>query len=279
MGSRHIVVAADESDASREAVRTALRWAARATARATVLTVAPLRATPALRAVGGEPGPTAGPPEMFNGVQRWLRVELGAEPSWAKPEVASAAGIPGIEITRFAEDCGADLLVLGRKRRSPAARLLVGDTADAVARRSRVPCLFVPGPTPVPSRILVAVDGTERGFTVLHTARRWTGVIDAKLDVVTVEPTPSDGEPGDLAGHLPAARSVNLEHALNRDGGALRIRRGDVVDEILREVNATGVQVLAVGYHRGGPPGVLEVGSVARRLAHVAPCAVLTIPL
>jgi nucleotide-binding universal stress UspA family protein len=34
-----------------------------------------------------------------------------------------------------------------------------------------------------------------------------------------------------------------------------------------------------IGCHRGGPPGILEAGSTARRLAHTAPCAVLTIPL
>jgi nucleotide-binding universal stress UspA family protein len=44
-------------------------------------------------------------------------------------------------------------------------------------------------------------------------------------------------------------------------------------------VQETGADVLAIGYHRGGPPGVLEAGSTARRLAHVAPCAVLTLPL
>ena len=57
---------------------------------------------------------------------------------------SSAYGLPGIEIGRFAEHVRADLLVLGRKQRSRGQRLLLGDTADAVARRSRIPCLFVP---------------------------------------------------------------------------------------------------------------------------------------
>jgi nucleotide-binding universal stress UspA family protein len=65
---------------------------------------------------------------------------------------------------------------------------------------------------------------------------------------------------------------------LKGQGHALRVRQGDVVEEILGEVAAIGVPVLAMGYHRGGPPG-LAGGSIARGLTHRAPCAVLTIPL
>lgn len=38
-------------------------------------------------------------------------------------------------------------------------------------------------------------------------------------------------------------------------------------------------QMLVLGCHRGGPAGVIEAGSTARRVSHTAPCAVLTIPL
>jgi nucleotide-binding universal stress UspA family protein len=67
--------------------------------------------------------------------------------------------------------------------------------------------------------------------------------------------------------------------ALRGTGAPLRVRRGDVVRELLAEASAADPTVLVVGYHRGGPPGVLEAGSVARRIAHHASCAVLTIPL
>jgi nucleotide-binding universal stress UspA family protein len=51
------------------------------------------------------------------------------------------------------------------------------------------------------------------------------------------------------------------------------------VPEILAEVAASGPDVLAFGYHRGGPPGIIEGSSTARQLAHTAPVSVLTIPL
>jgi nucleotide-binding universal stress UspA family protein len=274
----HIVVAVDETDASRGAIRTALRWAAKADARVTIFNVSGLRPLPALAAAGVSPdrGPDRLP--ALESIQRWLVPELSREPTWPTPEYVAANGVPSVEIARFADDASADLLVVGRKQRSTTARLLVGDTADAVARRSRVPCLFVPRPLGVPKTLLVALDGTARGLAVRVAARHIADSLNAGLELLTVEPARAD-EPDEIAPSVPAARTTNLRRALNGDGDALQVRRGDPVAEILREVAATEAPVLAVGYHRGGPPGVLELGSVARRLAHSAPCAVLTIPL
>jgi nucleotide-binding universal stress UspA family protein len=141
-----------------------------------------------------------------------------------------------------------------------------------------VPCLFVPTPIDVPITILTALDGSTRCLNVLAATRSIANALCASLELVTVEPV-RQNEPHELAPSLPTARTVNLRCMLDEDGDALRVRRGEVVTEILHEISATKAQVLAVGYHRGGPPGVLELRSVARRLAHSAPCAVLTIPL
>ena len=107
----------------------------------------------------------------------------------------------------------------------------------------------------------------------------------ALVETVTVEARPAD-EPLQLVSSLPVARSASLElrvrEVLAEEGlpdASLGIRRGDILERVVAEVQETGADVLAIGYHRGGPPGVLEAGSTARRLAHAAPCAVLTIPL
>ena len=135
---RHIVVATDESEAGRSAVRTGLDLAERAFARLTVMRVAPVEAMPVLgSAEGGLVGPDAAATALEK-LQRWVEAEL--RPDCPVPvELGIALGVPAIEICRFAEQRGADLLVLGRKHRSAVARLLVGDTADAVIRRSRWP--------------------------------------------------------------------------------------------------------------------------------------------
>jgi nucleotide-binding universal stress UspA family protein len=301
MQLEHIVVATDETDAGRSAARMGLDLAHRAAARLTFLTVIPAEPAPALVGSGaGSGGGAARRNELVitacDRLAAWLESELVREPSVPTPDIGAAFGIPGIEICRFAEDRRADLLVLGRKPRTRAARLLLGDTADAVARRSLVPSLYVPPGTGPIRRMLVALDGSERGMIVFRRACLIAAAIGATLAIVTVEPSYAN-EPESLAEALPTTRSQALmdrvaaqaaadklacldHHAGNgATPGLVAIRRGDVVAQVLAAVEATGADVLAVGYHRGGPPGSIEGGSIARRLAHQAPCAFLAVPL
>ena len=287
MHLRHIVVATDESGAGRSAVRTGLDLAARACARLTILRVVPVETMPLFgAAVGGVVGPD-GPATALERLEHWLVDEIASGPA-VPVELGIAFGLPGIEITRFAEQRGADLLVLGRKHRSAVARLLVGDTADAVIRRSRTPCLFVEeGCVPL-ARLLVALDGSERGMRVFATARDFADAIGSALTVVTVEDLNAPHAPEPVP-PLPLTRSSRLWRELEPAGGrgatctasetAVAIRQGKVVPEVLAEVTASRTHVLAFGCHRGGPSGILESGGTARHLAHSAPVSVLTIPL
>jgi nucleotide-binding universal stress UspA family protein len=218
-------------------------------------------------------------------LRRWLEADVLSPGEVQAAELATASGVPGIEICRFAEQAEADLLVLGRKRHSRMMRLLQGDTADAVARRSRSPCLFVPPGSGALRKVLAALDGSDRGINVLSQACDFARFAGATVEAVTVEGR-ADGEPLQLVSELPLARSARLHgrvrEVLAREGfpdAPLTIRRGDILKEVLAEARERRTDVLAIGYHRGGAPGVLEAGSTARRLAHAAPCAVLTIPL
>jgi nucleotide-binding universal stress UspA family protein len=297
MNLRHIVVAADESDAGRQAVRTGLKFAARASARLTVMRVVSIQAVTVPAGMAGDTGVAElkDTGVALERLQRWLHTGVVPAGDTTPIELGMAFGIPGIEICRFAEGGDADLLVVGRKQRSQMGRLFLGDTADVVARRSRIPCLFAPPRTAQLSRILVALDGTARGFTVLQAAARFAEQTGCRLRAVTVEPG-SAGKPGVLSAATPATRSEILRALLHehlagdllgrvgwagaRTGGdLLEIREGDIVDQILAARDAMGAEILAIGYHRGGPPGIFEGASTARRLAHTAPCAVLTIPL
>ncbi len=288
MHPRHIVVATDESDAGRQAVRTGVDLATRASARVTVMRTVPVQAVPSFVGVQGAIGRFDHPGEVELGrLHRWLEAGVLPPDDRHGVETAVVHGVPGVEICRFGESRAADLLVLGRKPRSQMARLLLGDTADAVARRSRLPCLFVPpGVGPI-RRLLVALDGSERGITVLQAACGFARAIGASIGVVTVEREPA-GEPAHLASALPVERSARLASqvrmTLGRDcvEGArplVQVRRGPIVEQVLAALEETSADALVVGYHRGGPPGVIEVGSTARHLAHLAPCTLLTVPL
>jgi len=279
MEFRTIVAALDDSEVGRRAAVTAASLAAQVGARLTILTVLPPQGT--------------APP-----VPEWLMRQAQRIGPGVDTHPAAVVGLPGVEIARFAEEHRADLIVIGRSRRSPTERLLVGDIADAVARRSSVPCLFVPQELPGITRILAAVDGTERGFGVLVAAVDFAQAVEGRLRVLTVEPQRPDDEPPGLP-HLPDGRSARLSQAVDRlrvdqplpwanwepqpgserGARALVVRQGSPADEILAEVAAANPDVLAFGFRRGGPPGMLEGKSVGRRLAHACPCATLTIPL
>jgi nucleotide-binding universal stress UspA family protein len=283
MQLRRIVVGADCSEEGKAAILAAARLAQQAVAKVTVLTV-----TPGADADGDKKG-------ALDSLRDLVHSAVEQLPESPRLELALAAGLPGVEIGRFAETHHADLVVVGRKRRTGMQRLLIGDTADSVARRSGVPCLFVLAGAPAFRHVLVALDGTERGMAVVIAAMDFTRDIGARIHGVSVEPA-YDNERD--APRLLTSRSARLIEAVDAirlqtnlgpgmweapaptsSSSPIVFHRGRVVDEIVREVVRSGTDVLVVGYHRGGPAGVIEAGSVARRLAHECPCSVLTIPL
>jgi nucleotide-binding universal stress UspA family protein len=289
MNLHHILAAADESEAGHQAVRSAIDLAASARADVTVMRAVPVGAM-AVAAGAANVSDFAGvgiERPSIQDLHQWIRTALHAQREPPHVEVGIAAGVPAIEICRLAERRHADVLVLGRKQRSQLGRLLLGDTADAVARRSTVPCLFVPPKSGPFRQVLVALDGSERGMLVLRTALGFALGTGAGLRMMTVEAGPPD-ERDELAFTLLADRTIRLESELQALLAqkpvpgvvpTVQVRRGEIVEQILATVHATGADVLVIGYHRGGLPGIIEAGSTARRLLHTAPCAVLTIPV
>jgi nucleotide-binding universal stress UspA family protein len=275
MKLRHIVAATDESDAGRQGVRAALALSAQTGARVTIMRTVPVRAAVLAGIPSVESTVDEAAESSVERLQRWLETDLAGLES--RVSFAVTGGVPGVEIGRFAEREWADLLVLGRKPRSLIARLVVGDTADAVARRCRLPCLFVVGAAALPRKVLVAIDGSDRAMAVLAEGESFARQVGADLHVVTVEPRHSQ-EPA-YAADIHDARSVRLSALVRAAvGRELEIRRGDPVVQILAAVTERRSDVLVIGCHRGGPADIIEAGSTARRLAHTAPCAILTIP-
>jgi nucleotide-binding universal stress UspA family protein len=64
----------------------------------------------------------------------------GAGVAW---EFVVRVGSPGEEIAKFAEESGADLLVVGSNRHSSLHNLLLGSTAAYLATHSRAPVLVM----------------------------------------------------------------------------------------------------------------------------------------
>jgi nucleotide-binding universal stress UspA family protein len=190
-------------------------------------------------------------------------------------------------VTSLAGQRSADLIVLGRRPRTREHRLLLGETADAVVRRSDTPVLFVPPETHALGRVLVALDGGDRSVRVLEVAAAFARFVAAgSLEAVIVEPDRDDEAVADSPVPL-SGRSLRLEAILSqfaRDHPdlppvPLAVRRGHVIDEILAEVEAARPDVLVIGYRRGGPPKVVGPRDIARNLLYAVPTAVLTVPL
>jgi len=277
MELRHVVAATDQSEAGHHAVLIAARLAEMAGARLTVLSVRVV--TPGQAAAGGAAA-ESDQQVLLRDLSRGLEGRLQRAAPGIAPAFTVLSGVPGIEIPRYAEEHAGDLLVLGRKQRTQRQRMFLGDTADAVARRSRVPCLFVGVDCEEFGPMLVCLDATERSASVLKAAADFARAIDTPLRAVTVEPVWLN-EPDELAATLPASRTLRLNRTLDKRlvTTDLRIRRGNVLSELLAEAADAGARLMAFGYHRGGPPGIVEGGSVARGLLHSALCAVLTVPL
>jgi nucleotide-binding universal stress UspA family protein len=215
-------------------------------------------------------------------LRRWLEADGSVGGTDHRIRLSVALGIPGIEICRAAEQLPADLIVVGRKQHSQRARLLLGDTADAVARRSRFPCLFVPAGAADLRNLLVALDGSDRGMVVLEAASDFARIVGGELKVITVERNSLDEPSPSIPSTRSSALQARVSAAFRHDGLpalAVTIRRGPIAEAVLTEIQESTADILVLGYHRGGPPGVIEAGSTARRLAHAAPCSVLTVPL
>jgi nucleotide-binding universal stress UspA family protein len=283
MQLRRIVVATDDSREGQAALLAAARLSQRCRSRVTALTVLERGRDEAARS------------HAVQGLTARIATVMHSLPNPPKIEAETALGLPGIEIGRFAEAHSADLVVLGRKHRNDLQRRMLGDTADAVARRSRAPCLFVMAGALEFERVLVALDGSERGLTVLLAAIDFARLTGAKLRAVCVEPAyeNEDGVPRLLTGR--SARLVETVDGLISSSAVRRsvwdrgdriparppvvIHRGPIVTEILREIQQSHADLLFLGYHRGGPASIVDAGSVSRRLTHEAPCGVITIPL
>lgn len=95
--------------------------------------------------------------------------ELKEETARSVPVVTSVeSGNPATQIVRYAERCGADLIVLGTHGRTGVSRALLGSVAERVVRTASCPVLAVPLRTrrPEPAREKPPAAPLRRGCLV-----------------------------------------------------------------------------------------------------------------
>ena len=190
-------------------------------------------------------------------------------------------GVPAIEIVRYAEAQAVDILVLARSERMLDPGVAVGTSADAVIRRADLPVLVLPRNQDRITRVIAALDGSERGLAVLRLALELKPFLGLNPVALFVEPA-DQSEAGAVVPSSGRHEFLkNAMQSLNRDPEAIPLvhRTGNVIDEVLRGVSAEAGDLVMVGVRRGGPANPLESTGNGRRILAAARCAVLTVPL
>ena len=137
---RRIVVAADGSPASQQGLEQVADLSRRLGSKVTVVFVRHLPATAALDSGIAEPSILESLDEQESEVkQAATRILGGAGLRW---ELEVRAGSPGEEIVQFADESGADLIVVGSNRHN-SLRSVLGSTAAYLATHSKAPVLVV----------------------------------------------------------------------------------------------------------------------------------------
>jgi nucleotide-binding universal stress UspA family protein len=183
-----------------------------------------------------------------------------------RAKLAVRFGLAGVELARWAELDGADLLVLGRQPAGDLARRPAGRTVGGTLARSRVPCLIVPFGQRTWRRVLVALGTGPATATIEEIATAFAALWNGVPQFVHAEPRglPAQFAAAHAEGGRPTLAAATLLH-------------GDPVGEALKAAREQGTDTLVIGYHRGET--VAEAGRVAPHLVERAPCAVLTVPV
>lgn len=204
------------------------------------------------------------------------------------------------EILDAATDC--DLVVMATHGRGAAGRLLFGSTADRISRHSTTPTLLVrvadeAAAVPAPVRIVVPLDGSERGERALPVAVKLARTMSLPLrliraagldDVRAAIQEERKAGSGNVDRTYEEARQ-HAEHqastylsaiAESLTGPGLEVKasllRGTPVFALLEAIQPDDLVVMTSHGHRGFQRWML--GSVAEKLIRESTAPVLLVP-
>ncbi|KVC57601.1 universal stress protein [Burkholderia stagnalis] len=189
----------------------------------------------------------------------------------------------------------ADALVVGASGHHGLLRLVEGAVSDTLTRRARCALLIVPasyerpieGP---PQRMMFAVDGSEPSLHAVQTGMAFATpstllyaayVVDRAIRLTDIVPVRALEDAYRAEGEVALARVDALFQ-----GCANPTKRGlietlatsdDVAHALMREAVRWDAEMLVVGTHGRRGLAALLIGSVARRVAHLAQVPVLLV--
>jgi nucleotide-binding universal stress UspA family protein len=279
----HIVACVDSSPCARNVVQHALAVASALEASVTLLRV--VEAAP-----GGEmqPDPIEWEVRRLGARESLMRIVDAARRDGNAVQAEVIVGQTIEQICLWSSEHAADFLVLGTCGQSQSGELCLGSTVRSIVDRAPGSILLVPpsaGEARVPQyrRILVPLDGSSRGESVVPLATRLAAAADAELLIAHVIPVPELTEVGPLdvedlelcervmRRNERVARAY-LERVRGRiaHGGirtrALVLRNGDVRGRLLRALAEENVDLIVLSAKGHSALAGVSYGSVTVHL-------------
>ncbi len=190
----------------------------------------------------------------------------------------------------YAEEQGADLIVVGSSHRGKLGRILPGSVGDSLLRGA--PCAVAVAPRGFAeaeragfAHVGVAYDGSEEAELALREAQRVARDVGAELRVVTVVPTRAQFEMRTaLSGELIEDIRVEFREILERGLSELDqgveaeavLREGDPAEMLTHETET--LDLLVMGSRGYGPVRGSLVGAVSAAVTRAAQCPILVVP-
>jgi nucleotide-binding universal stress UspA family protein len=221
-------------------------------------------------------------------VERGLWAQVRRFPNIGRVRCHALEGRADIQLCAFAEEVGADLLMVGATRRGRLWQNMLGSTAERVIQRASVPVLVVRRPFDRPvRRVLLTTDLSDLGpahYEIgMDLVERVFG--DEPLDVRSLLVCWYDSETAARVSRalMRNAAEARLEAFLEEREGrrhpvSPRVRIGNPSTEILHEIGEWKADLVVVGTHGrwGASPWLL--GSTAGATLRGSSCNALVIP-
>ncbi|SFM46455.1 Nucleotide-binding universal stress protein, UspA family [Ectothiorhodospira mobilis] len=187
---------------------------------------------------------------------------------------------PYVAVVQEADESRVDCVVVGRRRRGPLARLVMGDSTARIVGHAPCSVLAVPPEVREPRRhILVATDGSRAADAACAMAAELARVGGVPLTVLSVA-RPEDPDAERAAAGEAVQRVLDLlKPELAGSGVTLEgmVEQGRPETVIVETAQRRGADLVVVGSHGHGGLERLLMGSVAERVVTHTPCPVMVV--
>jgi nucleotide-binding universal stress UspA family protein len=205
-------------------------------------------------------------------------------------ELVTKPGEPVGEILKCTEETGYELVVIGAVRKGARGRFWMSSKTYKIIKQIKPPVLMVAGKSDGIQRVLICSGGRRHiDSAVRLTAQiaRSTGATVTLLHVMAQPPAIYAGlrrmeESATWLLNSPSELGLNLRHEKEALEGLgvpteVRLRRGSVIEQILREIERGNYELVVTGSALSRSLRTYVLGDITREIVNRAHCAVLVV--